>query len=400
MSNQESLNRIRESEIYHPKDINRDDYPCLQNLSPAFTFRFLPIPNENKSPEFVFVNFDNQKEFNTIEVSGLITYWNQAWESGHLRYSLFEEEFNKSFAWLSKYSDSNIYLIPYLKSNNYYAYQHLLNLIPAKTRIVNGLPLFKKGIWPSELNKWYLNDLLPSNFDYKLSNAFSFHIWPLLNNSSRINAFSDDDPIKLISHNLNYWVPYLNDLIEERLREHPRVEFQSEEEISEFNEIRSNIPDDMQIVKPRTGGMLWYGEDEAWEFSQALVEKADEKGRLREIIDAVKSHRIHDDFSDIWSYEREDFERKLYKKRNKYKVSFVELNETIPIQGPNSEVVDELVWEDFLALLDQKEKQITICIKNGYTNLSELGKDLGYANHSPVSKSLKRIRQKLLKYLE
>lgn len=37
--------------------------------------------------------------------------------------------------------------------------------------------------------------------------------------------------------------------------------------------------------------------------------KADADGRLRGILDAVRSNRVEDYFSDRWSYAREDFER-------------------------------------------------------------------------------------------
>ena len=58
----------------------------------------------------------------------------------------------------------------------------------------------------------------------------------------------------------------------------------------------------------------------AAEVVEDVVEAADARGRLRAIIDAVRSNRVEDDFSDRWSYAREDFERKLYHKRNKVRV--------------------------------------------------------------------------------
>jgi len=62
---------------------------------------------------------------------------------------------------------------------------------------------------------------------------------------------------------------------------------------------------------PRTGGPIWMGEDEAAEKVAETVEVADGTGRLRGILDAVRGHRVEDDFSVQWSNAREDFERKL-----------------------------------------------------------------------------------------
>jgi hypothetical protein len=87
---------------------------------------------------------------------------------------------------------------------------------------------------------------------------------------------------------------------------------------------------------PRAGGDLWCGEAEAAEVVQLAVEHADASGRLRGILEAVRSNRVEDDFSEHWPCAREDFERKLYRKRAKIKVRFVELTGTIPVQGPEN----------------------------------------------------------------
>jgi hypothetical protein len=114
------------------------------------------------------------------------------------------------------------------------------------------------------------------------------------------------------------------------------------------------------------------------------VEAADQTGRLRGILDAVRSHRIEDDFSSHWSYAREDFERKLHGKRRKVKVAFVELPDTVPVQGPESEVLGSLITNDFLALLDVRNRQIVVLLASGVTSKTEIADILGYANHSAV----------------
>ncbi|MGH3305765.1 MAG: hypothetical protein ACRDOK_29700 [Streptosporangiaceae bacterium] len=105
-------------------------------------------------------------------------------------------------------------------------------------------------------------------------------------------------------------------------------------------------------------------------------------------------------FSEHWSYVREDLERKLYHKRSKVTVRFVELTDTIPVQGPEAEVEDNLVFADFLALLDESERQIVILLRSGHTKVGDIAGILGYRNHSPVSKRLARIRRKAEAYFE
>ncbi|WP_433177384.1 hypothetical protein [Actinoallomurus sp. CA-150999] len=147
-------------------------------------------------------------------------------------------------------------------------------------------------------------------------------------------------------------------------------------------------------ASPRMGGDLWSGEAEAADVVQSTVEHADADGQLRGILDAVRSHRVEDDFSEVWSYAREHFERKLYSKRSKVRVRFVELTDTIPVQGPETEVLDGLVYADFLALLEPKERQVVVLLNSGVTKLTEVAGLLGYKNHSPISKRLAQIQKK------
>jgi hypothetical protein len=164
--------------------------------------------------------------------------------------------------------------------------------------------------------------------------------------------------------------------------------------------LQAELTVDIQAERPLKGGDIWYGEEDAWLATKKMVETADKDCKLRSIIDSIKSHRIEDDFSNIWSYAKEDFERKMYHKRAKTRVVFVELDDAKPVHSPTSELHDNLLWEDFLTLLDAKERRIIVCLKSGITRVTEISKKLGYANHSPVSKALERIRKKAKKYLE
>jgi len=399
MSDKEIFEQILASELAGADEANRETYPSLRNLSSAFLFSLLPVPEQRRSPEFIYVKQAVNKARWT-EINGFIAQWNSVWEPAHLRMDMFFDEVPTAMDWLKNYEASNIYLLPYHKKSNYYAYQHLLNLLPAKTRLGYGLPLLKRGHWPSELDKWYINSILPTDFDERLSKAFAFHIWPLLNKGSKISAFSKNDPLILLSHNLNYWLPILHQLIEEKLSELPRVEFENDAQRAKCKEAQKTMPDGITVKRPKMGGMVWQGEDEAWQFSKELITRADQMGNLRSIIDAVKSNRIQDDFSEKWSFAKEDFERKLYNKRNKIKVTLVEIDNALPVHSPTAEIHENRLWEDFISLFDKKEKRIVICLKNGMTELTKIGEALGYANHSPVSKAMTNIRKKAKQFLD
>ena len=202
-----------------------------------------------------------------------------------------------------------------------------------------------------------------------------------------MRAFSKDDPVRLLADNLEWWLPHVTAVIQDELGSFPVVpgegELPTQVTLEDGSTLLGGVPG-----WPRKGGDLWRGEAEAAEFVTAIVEEADASGKLRGILDAVRSNRVEDDFSDFWSNARIDFERKLHRTRNKVSVRFVELPDNIPVQGPETEVVDRLVMSDFVALLNEKDRQIVVLLSSGYTRLHDIAAELGYATHSPISKKL------------
>jgi hypothetical protein len=256
-----------------------------------------------------------------------------------------------------------------------------------------GLPAISRGCFPPSAS--HLTEL-PVDTEERLSRAFAHHVWPLLCSGSKLEAFERDESISLLAHNLDFWIPYANELVHERLKYLRRfpVEKLEPAQRRQMSRLKKDVPPGVKVLTPRLGGILWLGRDEAWEATRAIVRLADERGKLQAIFDAIRSHRVVDDFSSRWSYAKEDFERRLYRKRAKTRVTFVELDETIPCHGPEAEVDADLLWEDFFAVLNAKERQIVVCLRSGVTQLGEIAKEIGYANHSPVSKKLAMIRRK------
>ena len=146
---------------------------------------------------------------------------------------------------------------------------------------------------------------------------------------------------------------------------------------------------DVRYEMPTFGTEVWTGEVEASEVTRDLIELADRGGRLRAM-----------DFSHRWSAEREDFERKLYRKRNKVKVSFVELDDSIPYLDAETEVDDNMLYRSLMTVVSPKDRHVVVCLHKGITHVREIADRLGYANHTPVSKALARIRRQAAKLLD
>lgn len=383
--------------------LNGDEYPNCYNVSAGLMgWRFLPVPETPpRLPEYVHIpvpRFGDVADEESWRLVNFTTRWNLAWEAGPLRTQLFEEaDVPERLRWLDKHPGVDFRLIPQGAANPYVAYEPLFHLLTLETLRHCGLPPLRKGFWPNHGVPWSrrIQRYLPHDFQERLQVGFAWQLWPHLGYGKR-SAYSTREPLVLLSNSLDFWLPYLDQVAQDRLREFGRVDHDQES-----LEALKLIPDDLRetIHRPRKGGDVWRGEEDAHGAMSEMVECADTTGRLRGIIDAARSNRIEDDFSPRWSYAREDFERRLYHKRLKAKVSFVELDDTIPVHCPSAEPDGNMLWQDLLTLCDPKERQVVVCLRSGTTRATEIAEELGYANHSPVSKSLAKIRKKVIKLL-
>lgn len=351
-------------------DLEPDQHPNLYNISAGLMFwRFVPVPTEPPPPpEYAHVPVPGvpADEASTKKLI-MLTRWNAAWEAGPNRFGMFEEdEIPADLLWLGKHLDSDIRLVPEGKTYPYAAYAPLYHLLPVATLDKFKLPALKRGIWPAMGVAFDGAERgVPLDFKERLTQALAWHLWPHLD-GRRPGSFSKDEPITMIANSLDFWLPYIDIVAQERMKALGRVAA-SDEDQAALAELGDHSDPHLKVERPLFGGDVWRGQEDAAEATKELVEVADEFGRLRAIIDAVKSHRVDDDFSDRWSWAKEDFERKLYKKRSRVKVTFVEIDDTIPVHGPDAEFDEDLLWQDLLALCDRKERRVVVCLRSGTT---------------------------------
>jgi hypothetical protein len=397
-----SLQEIVESQTANGEDLDPSRFPELSTLSSAFFYQFTPVAKSPASPEIVFVPTSKAKR---QELAGILSTWNFLWEASQYRREVFREDryaadLPELASWINSLPEANIYLVADTKTK-YDAYAPLYHLLPKRLLDRYGLPALKRPFWPNNsVRPWNDEGVLPINLPQRLSRAFADHVWRYIDSGSGIRAFSSSEPLIVLSHSLDFWLPSAIRVIEDRMRIFDRVEPETQKQRELLTQAQRENDPDVAVERPRMGGTLWMGEDEAAEVTEEVVNTADRNGQLRGIIEAVKANRVVDDFSSCWSYAREDFERKLYSKRAKVRISFVELNGTLPVHSPRSEFTDDLLWQDFSALLDVRERHIVVCLRNGPTKLGDIAASLGYANHSPISKALVRIRKKAAAFLD
>jgi hypothetical protein len=394
------LSKLTDEEIIKTHLAEGDDlephmFPELATLSPAFFYQFTPVAKTPQAPEVVFVPVDKAKRHDLVAI---LSSWNWLWEAAQYRQEIFKHERYREhapevIAWMDTLPEANIYLAADSRTK-YEAYAPLFHLLPRRVLERHHLPTFRRPLWPSNGTRYWNDRILPGDFVQRLSRAFAEHVWPYFDSGSGLRAFTSDDPLVLLSHSLDFWLPHAVAVIEDRMRQFPRVEIESEKQ-RRLLEKGKGIPNPVGTFdRPRMGGYLWQGEDEAAEVLDDIVSASDRNGQLRSIIEAIRSNRVIDDFSQHWSRAKEDFERKIYRKRAKVRVSFVELDDTLAVHSPRSEYTDNLLCQDFYALLDAKERHIIVCLRSGTTKLGDIATSLGYANHSPISKALAAIRKK------
>lgn len=370
-----------------------DSFPSLYNISAGMLFGGVIRPVEPELPDYVAIEMDHPD----LEIAYMVSQWNLLWEAGQFRRRFFDEdEMPAPIAKLADLGDINTILVP-RSTSRYFEYAPLYHLLTKSTLDRFGLPLLRRRQWPFLGDYSNVDRFLAPDFGERLAKAWAWTVWPHLNSGSRLSAFSKNDPIRLLAHNLDFWVPPVTDVTQETLRTFPEVD--KGKVVGPVTLVDGSVLDGAVTGNPRMGGPIWIGEDDAAEVVADTVEAADSTGRLRDILDAVRSHRVADDFSAQWSNAREDFERKLYRKRNKVRVRFVELTDTIPVQGPESEVLGKLVTSDFLALLDSQQREIVVLLASGHRQ-HEIAEQLGYANHSPISKKLAHIRRQAEKHFD
>ncbi len=328
------MNELSPKDVFANEDEqNTDIYPELYNLSAAFMYRFMARPVKRARPEFLYLPIKKYKGRGSkyLELTALIGEWNLGWEQAQLRsetiyYKEIWEGARKSLPHRELLEGRNVYLLPDT-AKRFDAYQPLYAMLPASVLARFGLPPIRRMTWPtiSTHDIHRVEPWLPADFRDRLSRAFASHVWPLIRGGSPLNAFSKNEPIKLLAHNLDFWLPHAVRVAEDRLSELPLVELENEKDKIDLASIQESVPkDEGSVDRCRMGGHIWLGEAEAAEAAAQMVCIADKGAELSALVEAIRSNRVEEDFSDRWSFAREDFERKLYRKRSKVRVKFVD----------------------------------------------------------------------------
>jgi hypothetical protein len=87
----------------------------------------------------------------------------------------------------------------------------------------------------------------------------------------------------------------------------------------------------------------------------------------------------HEDFSDRYSWVKEDFERTFYSKRSKIKVSLYEFIDECPVHdGVDTPGYQDILFRDVMGFFDERDRRIILALRQGRTQ-SEIAEQMGHS---------------------
>jgi hypothetical protein len=372
---------------------NTESFPYMWSISAGMlTGPRVPVYTGTPvTPQLMFMRLPADSEAAT-KCGLFATEWNMLWEGGPYRPEHLRDELPPEYHWIDRVFERHIDLVflPVRHNDEYEAYGPLYHLLPLRLIKKHRLPILERGHWPR---------LIPTIHGLSaasvagLRRAFGELIWPLLTGGrSTVGSHPPNESLVMLAQDLGFWLPAMEVVLRRRGLRWGRSRVGPEDEVA-FKIVRPQLPADLDIQTAAMGGPLWEGEDEAREVLHELMEVADVGGRIRGTVDAIRRGRVEEDFSPRWSREREDFDRKLFSKRSRVKTTFIELDDTNPVLGPHSELHENLLWRDMMTIVEPRDRHIVVLLQRGQTRVGDIADELGYANHSPVSKALGRIRK-------
>lgn len=349
---------------------------------------FLPEP-ENKSFEFI----------------AHVHEWNATQRAGFLRSSEAIDGLRTYVPWLEERRNPNMILVPTYGTTSELDVM-LASLLPDALLTNYGLERKRPSLGLLMVGK------SKPTYGTKARSAFAQHIWSYLAPRARFNegAFAPNSPLRLLAGDTRFWAHRLYRLALDRRDEYFEPTTHDDEGWKPIDELREAIlgqlPEEdrhlFRVERPLMGGTIWdvFDADEREDVLKAAIDGDGVMESLEPVIDLLHRHRVHEDFSDRYSWIKEDFERSFYSKRSRLKVDLLETVDDAPAYDlePN-EPYEQVLFRDIIAMLDQKERRLVIALRMG-KNASTIARESGLRGHASVSRRIAALKAKVAGLLE
>ena len=261
-------------------------------------------------------------------------------------------------------------------------YLPLVYLIPDEIAEKRGFADFPRDPYVAATEDKWWETYDSKHFQMNLMDTISWMMWQHLGIRGGIENYSIRNPISIMVYDLGMWVWLLTEL---------GIDLDSLAGLPHGEEIPFLTMEESAELCNGLANAFWNHPDL----------------KMRQVHEIVNEHRSHDDYSSRPSHAKMDFHRQYYHTRSKTKVEpiikgFDEDGEEETVYAPYTQSefaeVDFRIWFDgFLKGLTGKDRKIIKLLEHGYTQ-EEIGKMLGYANHSGVTKRIKFIRKVFEKF--
>jgi hypothetical protein len=241
--------------------------------------------------------------------------------------------------------------------------------------------------------------------------AFERWVWTRLMRSARfgMDNYAENSSLRLLAGDTRFWMHRLYRIAIDLYESFPPVE-DDDPDWTPLNRIQKKfqayVPDEdrssFQVTRPRMGGHLWYAndsKDREWITNLLLTGDAT-AASLDPIVEVLRGSAAHEDFSQRYSWVKEDFERAFYSKRSKLRVSLYECLDDCPVHdGCDTPGYEEILFRDLMAFFDRRDQHIILALRQGKTK-SNIAAELGHNGHAAISRRVHIIQKKVMRLLK
>ena len=347
--------------------------------------------------------FIPQRGRRDLEQVGLVYEWNRSLSGGFARPAEAHDYVERGLG-LRNLTNPNLVLVP--RQRNGYSELHgmLASLVPSAILAEFGIPKVKANL---ALILRRRLDPLPANYAERACAAFEKYIWTKLAPAARLRSdfFSPTSPLRLLAGDAQFWMHRLYRIALDRAEDAPEARESEDDKWDPLDQLeqqfKASIPADnphaFHVRRPLVGGTICDVDDpdECDYFVEEMIHGAGVMDSLGPVIEALHAHRTHDDFSDRYSWVKEDFERSFYSKRSKLKVSVIETIDEMPVWSADDEQgYERVLFRDMMAFLDRNDRHLVLALRSGKTT-TEIARELGHSGHAAVSRRIKKLRAKV-----
>ncbi len=333
--------------------------------------------------------------------------WNSDHAAGHIRDGETFEAIENLVPGVTKRENPNLFVAPRLDSGLSALHIMLGSLLPDRVLKNYGIQRDRAHMSLSLIGHYDM----PSEYAGQVERAFAKFIWKRLNRGKRNSPafFSEHSPLKLLAGDARFWMNRIYRLALER-RETLFESVRDDESWTPMEliaeDVVSKVPKSelatLEIRRPLMGGTIWDENDEAERNSviDDAISGAGVVDSLEPVIEFLRANRAHEDFSELGSWVKEDFERSFYSKRARLKVELVETIDDMPVwEAGEGDGYGDLLFRDLLAALDVQDQKLLVALRMGKT-VGEIATQKGLAGHASVSRAVARVKRKVAALLK